>query len=126
MVDTCIWVDFFKNTNHDQCDMLEHLIMEDRVLVSDVVRAELLVGSKSIKEFKLIESVINGLKIAPVNSEVFNEAANLGYELRRQGQTLPLTDLIIAAQCQQQNIPVWTKDKHFLVLHDKFNLEIKN
>lgn len=113
LVDTCIWVDFFKDFNADLCDRLENLISEDRVLLSDVVRTELLVGARDKKELEVLSSVLEGLKIAKIDSEIFIKAGELGFFMRREGITLPLTDLIITAQAIDNESQIWTYDKHF-------------
>ncbi len=124
MVDTCIWVDFFKDSDPGISDKLENLISEDRVLLSDVVRAELLVGSRDKNEVNELNSVLDGLNIAEINSETFAKAGELGFIMRRAGFTLPLTDLIIAAQAMHRESLIWTYDKHFSTLEKKLDIEL--
>ena len=124
LVDTCIWVDFFKDSDAALGDRLENLISEDRVLLSDVIRSELLVGARDKKELEELRSVLDGLKIAKIDSEIFIKAGELGFLMRREGFTLPLTDLIITAQAIHQKSKIWTYDKHFSTLEKILKIDL--
>ena len=123
LVDTCIWVDFFKDSNADLSDRLGNLISEDNVLLTDVVRSELLVGARDKNELKELNSVLEGLKTAKIDSTTFIKAGELGFLMRREGITLPLTDLIIAAQAVHHESKIWTYDKHFSTLQKKLKID---
>jgi len=124
LVDTCIWVDFFKDTNTALSDKLENLISEDSILISDVVRAELLVGARDKKELEELSSVLDGLNVAKIDSQTFTKAGELGFLMRRAGFTLPLTDLIITAQAIQLESQIWTYDKHFSSLEKNLDINL--
>jgi len=124
LVDTCIWVDFFKDSDTDLSYRLENLISEDRVILSDVVRSELLVGARDKKEMEELSSVLGGLKIAEIDSKTFIKAGALGFSMRRAGYTLPLTDLIITAQAIHQESQIWTYDKHFSTLESELEIDL--
>ena len=124
LIDTCIWVDFFKDSNTALCDRLENLISEDRILLSDVVRSELLVGARGKKEMEELSSVLEGLKIAKIDSKIFIKAGELGFFIRRAGFTLPLTNLIITAQAMHYSSPIWTYDKHLSTLEKKLEIDL--
>jgi len=124
LVDTCIWVDFFKDSNAAVSDRLETLISEDRVLMSDVVRAELLVGARDKKELEELNSVLDGLKVAEIDSQTFIKAGELGFLMRREGFTLPLTDLLITAQALHQETQIWTSDNHFSTLEKYLTIDL--
>ena len=116
MVDTCIWADFFKDSDTEISDKLENLISEDRVLLSDVIRSELLIGARDKKELEKLNSVLDGLKVVEIDSQTFIKAGELGFLMRREGFTLPLTDLLITAQALHQETQIWTYDNHFSTL----------
>ncbi len=124
LVDTCIWVDFFKDSNTSVNDRLEKLISEDSILISDVVRAELLIGARDRIEMGELSSVLDGLNLAKIESETFIKAGELGFIMRRAGFTLPLTDLIIAAQAIQLESQIWTYDKHFFTLEKILEIDL--
>lgn len=123
LVDTCIWVDFFKDSDTDLSDRLENLISEDKVLLSDVVRSELLIGARDKKELEELSSVLDGLNVAEINSKTFIKAGELGFLMRREGFTLPLSDLIITAQAINHESQIWTYDKHFSTLEKTLEID---
>lgn len=124
LVDTCIWVDFFRNFNVALGDRLENLISEDRVLLSDVVRSELLIGARDKKELEELNSVLEGLNVAEINSKTFIKAGELGFLMRREGFTFPLSDLIITAQAINHESQIWTFDKHFSTLEKTLEIDL--
>ena len=124
LVDTCIWVDFFKDSDTDLSDRLENLISEDKVLLSDVVRSELLIGARDKKELEELSSVLDGLNVAEINSKTFIKAGELGFLMRRKGFTLPLSDLIITAQVINHETQIWTYDKHFSILEENLDIDL--
>ncbi len=124
LVDTCIWVDFFKDSDTVLSDRLENLISEDRVILSDVVRSELLIGARDKKEMEELSTVLDGLKIAEIDSKTFIKAGELGFLMRRAGYTLPLTDLIITAQVIYNESLIWTYNKHFSTLEKEIEIEM--
>ena len=99
------------------------MISEDKVLLSDVVRSELLVGARDKNELKDLSSVLGGLKTAKIDSKTFTKAGELGFIMRREGITLPLTDLIITAQAIHHESQIWTYDKHFYTLQKKLDID---
>ena len=40
----------------------------------------------------------------------------MGFSLSRKGFTIPLTDLVIAVQCLENNLELMTSDKHFNII----------
>ena len=123
LADSCIWVEFFKGSNKDLCEKLERLIIEDRVLLSDIVRSELLVGARNKNELNELRSVFSGLHVAEIDSDIIIKAGELGFAMRKKGFSLPLTDLIIVSQALFHNSRIWTYDKHFYTLNDNLNLD---
>ena len=52
MVDSSVWIDYFRNTVNPQTDLLDALLGEESVLTGDLILMEVLQGFPSLRDFK--------------------------------------------------------------------------
>lgn len=117
LADTDVWIAFFRKTRggpgqRELADALEHLILEDRVVLCGVVELELLQGLRE-GEREGLEVALSALEFVPTTREDFQKAGELLGALRRRGLTIPVTDGLIAAQCLRRDLLLLENDKHF-------------
>ncbi|MFC2155551.1 PIN domain-containing protein [Acidobacteriota bacterium] len=113
MIDTSIWIDYFRDTDKELNDFIDCLINEDRVNINGIIKSEILIGTKTQKEYNLVNNSLNGIKTIDFNDQVFNETSDTGFKLKRKGITVPLSDLIIAVQSYYNRLILIEKDNHF-------------
>lgn len=116
MVDTCCWVDFFRSGKGRTSQSVNELVMNDNACVSGIIISELVYGAISKKEADLIKNVLFGVHVMPIDNSILMKAGDMGFYLRRKGFTIPLTDLVIAVQCLENNLELMTSDKHFNII----------
>lgn len=114
VVDTSVWIEFFHKPNSPAKQAVDALIDRDRVVLVGVVLAELLQGCRTQGEAETIFSNLSGLQFLETSFRTWRRTGDLGSVLLRQGITIPLSDLIIAALALEHNCPVFTLDTHFL------------
>ena len=78
-----------------------------------MVRLELLSGVRSQGEWERLSGLLLALHQLPVSEEHWQEAALMGFLLRRQGVTVPFTDLIIGAVTLKSGAVLLHRDRHF-------------
>jgi predicted nucleic acid-binding protein len=76
---------------------VSELLEEKLAAVHPIVRLELLRGARDRAAYQRIHQILEPLAQLPLDDATLNEAAELGFSLRREGVTVPTTDLIIAA-----------------------------
>ena len=113
LVDTSIWIEYFNRPDSKQGGSLQNLIKNGRVIVAGLVLTELLRGAKLEKEFKLIAESMTALPFLETSVRIWIEAGRIGYSLRREGVTIPTTDLLIASLALENNCLIFTLDPHF-------------
>jgi tRNA(fMet)-specific endonuclease VapC len=113
IVDTCVWIDFFRNPESNISLRLKQLLLERRVVMVGIVLAELLQGIKSPKEAKTVKEALGRLPYLEITKEMWEKAGDLASSLRKGGKTIPLSDLLIAAASQLADHEVFTVDPHF-------------
>jgi hypothetical protein len=118
LVDTSVWIDFFKGTETLYRAVLHGLIQEDEVCLADIILAEILQGIKSDKDFKtaknhLLEFPIYSLK--DVDSYV--QAAQIYRTCRKEGLTIrKLVDCLITQVAVENDLVLFHNDRDFDVI----------
>lgn len=113
IVDTCVWIDFFRNPESSVSARLRQLLIERRVVMVGMVLAEILQGIRSPKEAKTVKDALGRLPYLEITKEMWEKAGELSASLRKAGKTIPLSDLVIAAASRSSGHEVFTVDPHF-------------
>ena len=113
IVDTSVWIEYFKGGQEPARAALRDLIRAEQAALVGVVLAELLQGCRTPKEVDTILSKLAGLRFLETNFSTWKRTGELSASLRRKGITLPLSDLIIAALAFEHRCEVYALDPHF-------------
>lgn len=85
---------------------MRRLVADDRVVVIGAVRAEVLRGTRNETEYRRLAGMLDALARLATDERDWDEAARLGFRLRRVGATAGLADLIIATVATRHGLPV--------------------
>lgn len=113
IVDTTIWIEFFRKPESTVSSRLKDLLRQRRVLMTGMVLSEIVQGVKDPREAKLVLSSFAKLPYSEMTKERWQQAGEISASLRRKGTTLPLSDLIIASCALAEGCEVYTLDPHF-------------
>jgi hypothetical protein len=118
LVDTSVWVDFFRNTDSPQVQRLEHCIRDRQDLaLCGIVLTECLQGIRHDAQFAQVQQRFRPLILLPMPEQVFVSAAQLYRALRAQGITIRKTnDCIIAATAIHHGASLLHSDRDFDLL----------
>jgi predicted nucleic acid-binding protein len=116
VVDTSVWIDFFRDAPTWQVEVLSELIGEDAgVAITDVVLTEVLQGVADDRAARRVERSLGAfdvLRLADLDD--FRRAARLYREARRKGLTIRRTlDCLIASVCVREDLPLLHADDDF-------------
>ncbi len=117
IVDTCVWIEFFRKPESDLTVHLKGQLRERRVTMVGMVLAEILQGIKVQKEARLVKESLNKLPYLEMTRDIWEKAGEISASLRRKGITIPLSDLIISALAISVDYEVFTIDPHFEQVH---------
>lgn len=113
--DTCVWIDFFRGVDSEPARLLEQALRgSDTVCVCGPILYELVQGVRSAKEETAILSALEGLVTLKVTGSLWIGAGRLSAQLKKQGITLPNSDILLAAVALANDLTVLTRDRHFL------------
>lgn len=112
LADTNIFIDFWNNPTED----LKNVFIKEDVVICGVVRAELLHGAVSAKDFANITTMLEAFDEFNLEIPDWQILGDNLYNLRKKGISIPFSDAIIATIALKHSIPIWTGDKHFLLI----------
>jgi predicted nucleic acid-binding protein len=115
LVDSSVWVDYFRGTSGPEADRLDALLGEEALIVGDIVLAEVLPGFRSEADFGIALSLFDALPtVEIVGREVAIEAARNFRRLRARGVTVRKTiDTLIATWCILNETRLLYSDRDF-------------
>ncbi len=99
------------------------LATAERLAIWDVVMGEVLIGARTEREFLSIHDLLLGFESLPAPPDVWQRAARLGFDLRRKGVTVPLTDLAIAVVAMHHEVPLVSMDRDFELIAEVCDLD---
>ena len=120
IIDTSVWIDFFRGkltARHKEALVL--LLEADEVVITDVIKHELLVGASSKKDFHFLSDSLSALTEISLDSNAMTEFNSFGFELKLIGLLGKYTDLSIAFLAQKKDLPVFSFDQYFAKLARK-------
>jgi predicted nucleic acid-binding protein len=128
LVDTSIWLEALPpgRGSRELRERLDGLLAGDLVATTDMVRLELLGGARSQEEWEKLDELLSALHLLPVTEEHWQEAALMGFQLRRQGITVPFTDLLIGAVALKADVALVHRDRHFDLIASHLPLKVES
>jgi predicted nucleic acid-binding protein len=88
LVDSCVWIDYFRGTSTRQTDRLDALLDREPVLMGDLILIEVLQGFVADRDFLKAKSLFEPLTlIALGGADIAHRAAANNRRLRKAGTT---------------------------------------
>lgn len=116
LVDTSVWIDFLKDANSRQRQVLHKLIEEEEdICLTEIIVTEILQGIKKDKDFQALKSYLQEFPIVkPKGVETYIQAAQIYRNCRKKGKTVRKTiDCVIAAICIENRLTLFHNDSDF-------------
>lgn len=113
LIDTSIWIDYFKNKSSGIAEKVEEMLTGDEVYVPKIVIAELIHGAKSEREVSVIEEFVDAFHIVDQGADIWIKAGKLSFSLKKKGKNINLSDCYIAVIAQEHGCHIFTLDGHF-------------
>jgi predicted nucleic acid-binding protein len=128
LVDSSVWIDFFRNVDTAQAEWLDRHLSDETVLVGDLILAEVLRGFKEDRGFTEAKRLLSRLEqISLCGEDVAVEAARNFRRLRARGVTVRGTiDVIIATRCLVDDYRLLHSDRDFDPFEEHLGLRVVN
>jgi predicted nucleic acid-binding protein len=115
LVDTSVWIDYFKNTQTPQVELLDSAFGRRRIAIGDLIAAEVLQGVRDDKEYNFVKKTFSAYdQVELVGFDIALKAAKNYRFLRSKGITIRKTiDTLIATKCIEEGIALLHDDLDF-------------
>lgn len=115
LVDSSVWIDFFRGVTTPQTDRLDALLGTEPLAVGDLILAEVLQGFRSERDFNQARKLLTALDVVTLGGQgIALQAAKNFRALRAQGVTVRKTiDTVIATRCIEDGLPLLYSDRDF-------------
>ncbi len=126
LVDTSVWIDFFRGNALTHVQRLEEWIGQgENIVLCGVILTEILQGIREESTYQRTRHYLEFLPLLPMTKDVFVEAAQIYRALRAQGITVrkPL-DCMIAATALVHQTQLLHNDRDFLLIAQHYPLHV--
>ena len=126
LVDSSVWIDYFKGTRNEHTDTLDALLASEPVAVGDLMLAEVLQGFNSERDFNQAKNVLLSLQQVVIGgTEIAIQAARNFRTLRVHGVTVRKTiDALIATRCIEDDLMLLHSDRDFNAFETHLGLRV--
>ncbi len=117
LVDTSVWLDYFRNRSTRAVKQFEEILVENRPFgITSVIYQEILQGAESTQDFSKLQDYLATQRFYHPQDPIlsYEQAANLYFNCRRQGITIrSTTDCLIAQIAIEHNLRLLHNDRDF-------------
>ena len=120
LVDSSIWISWFKNGEHPKLDIL---IQENLVCTNEIILTELLPVLKKQGENEIIDSLLSFPRIPDkIDWDIIREYQNTN--LTSGINKVGIPDLMILHQVISQRITLFSTDNHFKLMNKLYRFDL--
>jgi len=118
VVDTDVIIDFFRDIS-SAADVFSQLVSLEKAVITVISVFELYVGVEGAQRLRQIETLVQQITILPLNTIEAAMAGRIYTQLKTRGKLVGTHDILIAAICIANNLPLYTKNvAHFSEIKD--------
>jgi len=128
LVDTSAWLDALqpRPERSGVRERVRTLLAADQVVLTGVVRAEILRGTRDEVEYTRLAAMLDAIERLPSTEADWDDAGRVGFRLRRAGRTANLPDLVIASVALRHDVTVLHSDSDFDALAHHIGLRVES
>lgn len=115
LVDSSVWIDYFRGVPTRQAEMLDSLLGSEPVVTGDLILAEVLQGFVSDRDSNQAKKLLTSLMVIDLGGkDIAIQAAKNFRVLRARGITVRKTiDTVIATRCIGSDFKLLYSDRDF-------------
>jgi len=114
LVDSSIWIEFFRRPDSPASLALDYLLAHRLVCTAGLIKAEVVPGARSQRDFWRLRSLFDALPFAPERDGFWSHLIRFRRRLQTKGIIgIGIPDLIVATVAIQNRKLVFTADEDF-------------
>jgi predicted nucleic acid-binding protein len=112
LLDSSVVIDLFRA----QDDRILDVILEHDAAICGITRAEVLYGARDASQRDKLMAALDLFQSLALPETIWDRVGDNLARFRTSGVTVPLADAIIATVAMTNNIELWARDQHFLLI----------
>lgn len=125
IVDTTVWVDYFRGTRNPETDWLDREAAQKRLGLTDLILCEVLQGVRSDREFNLARAELLRFELFETGGDQLAVSAARNYRsIREKGRTVKTVDCLIATFCLMHGHTLLHRDHDFDAFEQNLGLTV--
>jgi predicted nucleic acid-binding protein len=112
LVDAGVLIDFLRTKD----PKLDQLFRTTQAAICGVTRAEVLAGVRGVRDHQRLVNFLNTFQQIPTPERFWDLIGDNLADLYANGITVPVPDAVIATVGIENDIEVWARDPHFLLM----------
>lgn len=124
LIDTSVWIEYFQVPNTLLFEQVTQLLKEQRALFTGIIALELVRGARTEKELLVLEALFRSIKRVDETGTTHLEAGRIGYKLSKKGITIGTVNLLISQLAIENDLSLYTLDRHFQAIAGLFPLKL--
>lgn len=125
LIDTSVWIPALRRNGPPGVrSRVDELIAENQVCMNGIVKAELLQGCSNDEEYK--KTFLNFEALHFIGSSDWDRVSEIAYRLRKRGNPVPLTDIVIAVDAETAMCVLVHADAHFGAISKVTGLQVES
>jgi len=121
LVDSSVWIDYFRDGKYS--NQLDYFIEQNIISTNDLILAELIPAIKLKRKFPVIP-LLRNIALIPLTINWDNIIDYQTVCLKNGINKVGIPDLIILDNVIQNNLTLFSLDKHFQLLNKHFNFNL--
>lgn len=117
LIDTSAWIDFFRGRD-PLASAVDEALANNEAALCGPVEAELRRGLLNERERQKVLPLLDACHVLAQPEQLWTEAGDLGFALRRRGVTPKTLDLLIAAYALSHSAILLTADTDFAAMQE--------
>lgn len=125
LVDSSVWIDFFRGVQSWEAAILDKLLAEELVCITGLIKAEIIPSARTNKEAALIRESFAALPTLRDPESMWGTIVDWRTRLRKRGVSgISIADLIIAVAGYAHNKLILAKDRHFEIMKKELGINL--
>ena len=113
LIDTSIWVDFFRKKNSAVSAKLREYLKLNQVCYTGPIFVELYQGAKTQREIEILNQLFDTIHYVDISREHYHHAGIVSQKAAREGKIFSTIDVILAVLAHDEGLSLFSLDRHF-------------
>ena len=127
VVDSSAFIEYYRPGGDEHVSAaVAEAIASDQVMISGIIQVEIVAFASARDDYKRLSADFQAFHWLETSLPDYERAAEIGFQLRRDGLTVPAADLIIAASVIRAGATLYHIDQHYVGIAERTDLQARH